>query len=723
MADNDYLSALKSPYVVAQQDPDGNTIYIDPATGEQVTDLTGLTVLDGNQFYQVTQDDDQNHDGSVSPREVRQRPTDSRSASEMGGPRYNGTPTSKDSKYIDKPGWMGLTGLAPGPLGMLGKVANLAWNANNIQAANNKKTELGQKTLGFKDTVKGLVKGVNEDGTTSKKSGLLSKITGLQPGWAKEALNHVFGKEDKATENQSTPGTGVASTNTSTPTQSSPADSSGVGFMSHFGPNRPNMPSANIVDAVRSEVGKTFGKGYSVLGISGQEDPGEQYGSTRHKTGLAMDFDVVDPSGRRVTDTNKLNDMAAAFAKDNPTAGIGFGQGYMAPGRMHLDITGQGKQWGAANTVANMDPALNESIDAARQGYTSTPFSNPGVPSNRPDPNAQRSFVSQDERVGPDLDPMSHQSVLAAGPKANVAQQTTANSLADAKLGTSPAARAAMGLTNRSPIEKQAMAMTIAGEMSPTSLAGLKNRDPAALAEFGSMVATMENRAQSVSYKGMESAVTAPSQYSSLGVAQIGTTVDNFSKYSSTLKQAMDDFYAGKIDVPDLSVTNYSNPALVTPDWASSLADPNQINEHVFGSLPNYGPSADARAAAKAMNTMAGTNYSPGKMKDDNVGRYSGGGTGTTFGGSPGQSGGGGYTPGGMNSPSGSGFGSPSSGSSFGGSNSPRGMGSPTSGSSSKSSFGGSNSPRGVGSSTSSTSSSKGGGYSTGASKGSTGGL
>lgn len=664
----------------------------------------------------------------------------------------------------------------------------------------------------------------------------LSSI-GLERGFATKAMNTIFGKTPDTAPTPSSKTTTVTDTGVGTSTPSGVAAAShkidktaglanlegsvnGVGLISDLsGPNkqRPNMPSENITGKIQQAVAETFGPGYSVSVYSGQEDPGKQFGSTRHKTGLAADVDVVDPSGKKVTDVNALNDMASKFAFDNPNAGIGFGTGYMAPGRMHLDVTGQAKQWGAKNTIANMDPALSETIDAARLGYQPTPFSN--APSPTPSPGISGGFVSQDERsaptgnvanaqstttnglasgqvpdnvgagtapshafqsqdekantgnvsgyhnnftsqdersslpdrmgitdaVGDSLNPGAHVSALSP----NGSQVNTTKAVnTDSSLGTSPAARAAMGLTNRTPAEKAQMAKAIAGELSQSSLAGLKKSDPEALAELGNMVATMENRAASVSYTGISKTLN-PTQYNSLMESNTAVTNQNYAANKKALDAALGQYYSGAIPGVNYSATSYYNPDIANPDWASQVQNPAQVGAHVFGSLPEYGESKAAKEAAKAMEHMIGTNFSPGKAKDDHLGTYAGGGTGTTFGGASGQSGGGGFSPGGMNSPSGSGFGGSShsglgTGSSFGGSAgmsggggfSPGGMGSPSGsgfGGASPSASGNSGGLGGPNSNNSGNNSSgggkkggtsgKGGGYSSGASKGSTGGL
>lgn len=120
-----------------------------------------------------------------------------------------------------------------------------------------------------------------------------------------------------------------------------------------MGPNRPNKPSQDVVDTVRSAVRDTLGPGYSVNVTSGTEAPGmPQYGSNRHKTGLAVDFEVVDPAGRKLNsfqDKQALVDVAQAAAAKG-IKGIGIGTNYMGGLAIHMDKftpgVGQANQWG-----------------------------------------------------------------------------------------------------------------------------------------------------------------------------------------------------------------------------------------------------------------------------------------------------------------------------------------------------------------------------------------
>ncbi len=164
----------------------------------------------------------------------------------------------------------------------------------------------------------------------------------------------------------------------------------------NMGPNRPNKPSQDVVDTVRSAVRDTLGPGYSVSVTSGQEDPGEQYGSNRHKTGLAVDVQIADPTGRvmnAVEDQKALMDVAQAAAAKG-IKGIGFGTGYMGGVAMHLDKftpgTGQANQWGniAKANASLLDEARAFSLMPSSFYDKNLPASMPAPPSRTETPAA-----------------------------------------------------------------------------------------------------------------------------------------------------------------------------------------------------------------------------------------------------------------------------------------------------------------------------------------------
>ncbi len=158
-----------------------------------------------------------------------------------------------------------------------------------------------------------------------------------------------------------------------------PAGRPSANYSANYGPLRPDAPAKSIVDAVNRSVQNTFGPGYSAVGISGTPDDKNKNGqidphehpkgtSVRHDLSVntggqvgALDFDVVETAtGKKVTDEGMMHELAKDFAYNNPeTAGVGFGKGYMAPGRMHLDNTGIGGVWSKKGQPVNPELAAS----------------------------------------------------------------------------------------------------------------------------------------------------------------------------------------------------------------------------------------------------------------------------------------------------------------------------------------------------------------------------
>lgn len=137
-----------------------------------------------------------------------------------------------------------------------------------------------------------------------------------------------------------------------------------AGIDYNMGPRRPDPPGKEIQGIVQSAVTDILGPDHRVSIISGRGE----YGSNRHRgeVGRAMDFDILGPSGARVTDKQSLVDVAqAAMAKG--AKGWGYGPEYMGPGRMHIDTVLPGPRqnhtWGSVGR-ANRDQ-MQEARDFA----------------------------------------------------------------------------------------------------------------------------------------------------------------------------------------------------------------------------------------------------------------------------------------------------------------------------------------------------------------------
>jgi hypothetical protein len=490
-----------------------------------------------------------------------------------------------------------------------------------------------------------------------------------------------------------------------------PGSNYGVGFVPDFGPNRPNAPKQSIISEVQKAVSETLGPGYKVVGKSGTEDPGKQYGSSRHKTGLAMDATAEDPSGKTVS-KDQMQHVAAQFAYNNPTAGIGYGPGYMKEAEAHLDLTGSANSWGAKNTVRNMDPADKAMFSQAReagkqtqeavsQGYKATPgFFTGAVPTANPGPSTNKSFVSQDERT---MDTSGKkQSVFdSIGPTAQN-EKTTASSIVDtAKSPTSQAERQTVTSVPGS------TTISNPGGWSQTTRTGtlaFQNNNPGNLRSSKAQIGTNKGFAVfsdvSVGKAAQSSLLFDPkSAYANLSVKQAITkyappTENNTNAYVSAITAA-----AGVS--PDTKLSN-----MTAAQQKSMLDAMGRIEGYKAGKVTVS--DTPKGAAARTAYTGPGTGAA---APTEGSTHFGGLGLGT-----PAPDRGAGYTPGGMNSPSGSssgysgngGMDSPSEGSGhFGGG----GLGTPSGGKSS----GGYGTGAGTGSSPGgSAGQSGGGGYSPG---------
>lgn len=126
-----------------------------------------------------------------------------------------------------------------------------------------------------------------------------------------------------------------------------------------MGPNRPNQPKDEIISVISGAAGKVLGNGATVIVTSGTEDEGKQYGSNRHKTGLAADVQIMDAAGNVITaDDPRMVQIAKVAAADG-AKGIGFGSEYMGGDHIHIDMVepgkGQDNAWGTGGNKIQKD--------------------------------------------------------------------------------------------------------------------------------------------------------------------------------------------------------------------------------------------------------------------------------------------------------------------------------------------------------------------------------
>jgi hypothetical protein len=162
----------------------------------------------------------------------------------------------------------------------------------------------------------------------------------------------------------------------------------------------------------------------------------------------------------------------------------------------------------------------------------------------------------------------------------------------------SPAKMASMGLTERSPEERNAIGTMIAGEMTGTQLANLTSPDSGvrakARSELANITTTVENR---VAKFGSVANALKPSQYNSLmtdalpnGTVPMDATKANFAKYGKTITSTMDDFYNGTLAPTDYGLTSYYSKYMGTPPAWDANEEFSLTGQHKFGELSEYAP-------------------------------------------------------------------------------------------------------------------------------------
>lgn len=150
---------LAIPNVIKGDDGNLHTVYLDINTGQQISDLKGYTILDNNgNYYTPSDTEDTNKDGSIDDDEVstflksqgaaRTETGSGQSVVAGGGPP--GT-ASNNFGYTSKPSWAGAAtmaaSLANPALGAVASMASKAVNVANMDAVNSARKGLGLSAL------------------------------------------------------------------------------------------------------------------------------------------------------------------------------------------------------------------------------------------------------------------------------------------------------------------------------------------------------------------------------------------------------------------------------------------------------------------------------------------------------------------------------------------------------------------------------------------------
>lgn len=604
--------------------PDGlnRTIYVDPATGNEV-DPKDRQVND--QFSQSldaiglkpTKEETPKAKAAAAGEEEKVRKyeiDDQRNNQNATFGKNDGTSDSMNDNYgyMDKPGWMGLTSFAPGPLGMMGKAANMAINASNTAATNKARQAIGlekKSVVGgaFRDK-KGYIGDITYDATdgkqgvtspvsfeasvdgrtalTANEARMRSMLNGAKEATSEEKkqneaafkkenprslIDRVFGSvkdgvsdlKDSLTPSQkkdikseparsNTYSQGPVNANVSDPDMPSRQMSD----IQYDMGKRSEIPSSGIDKKVQDIVTDTLGPGYSVELYSGQEPAGAEPVGTkdRHPKGFAGDFRIRDPDGQPLSldnpqEAQALHDVAQNFA-GRYGGNIGIGKGYMGPSGMHMDTMPLGGEYPGGPQWGATGKQWAGDLEKARSlGVMADSYYDVDAPTPAERPGAV----------------MGESDLATIGPAAATASVDVG--------------RASLF----SPQAKELMAKTLAGEIDPRST---DLSTPDGMREAQGIMSTMENRAPKAG--GIVEGITAPDQYSTWSNPKAAATAETNYAANPGVFDGLVENYA-KNGSQNLGFTSYYNPAIADPGWGAKMVGTTNIGPHKFGTLPEYG--------------------------------------------------------------------------------------------------------------------------------------
>lgn len=601
------------PRLVRKPDGQNKTVYINPATGKEVSDPENYTIRD--QFTANLEElglvEKPTKKEKESPKGRQRKQSDRNVAGGFEGPSaYTGGPSDKGKGrtaadnygYIDKPAALGFASFLPGPLGLAGKAANLAINASNVAATNKARGMLGmeEKTNlgGIIRDQKGYIGDITYEGETSPvgfEALTRDKRTTLTPNEARmrkelldaeeatpeakkenvkefrkenprSLISRIFGPAKEAIGKVSDTVRGKVE---GEPTRSN-AYSKGPQYregeedpdlpyrdMSTLdvnlkGAGRSDLPSSGIEEKVRDVVTDTLGPGYSVELFSGQEPEGRSPVGTpyRHPEGFAGDFRIRDPDGNLLTAESAPAEMKAIAT--NMAGRYGANIGF-----------GKGYMGGVGMHLDTMPVGTGQFPGGRQWGAAGKAWAS-DLDLARAGGVMDPSYYDVDAPTPQFRDPIGMSDVPTVGP---------ATAFADVDLSRA---------TNFSPETRRMMAATLAGEidLSRTDL-----NTPEGIMEANAIMSTMENRAGK--YGSIEEAIAAPGQFSTWGSPEArDVAVANYQKNQSLYDSLVDQYAQDK--TRNLGFTSYYNPSLANPGWSTQMTDTRDIGPHKFGSLPEY---------------------------------------------------------------------------------------------------------------------------------------
>lgn len=197
---------------------------------------------------------------------------------------------------------------------------------------------------------------------------------------------------------------------------------------------------------------------------------------------------------------------------------------------------------------------------------------------------------------------------LAIGPVDKAQRATQKEAVAPGAMSPSAFSAAGMG-RQYSPEEKSAMAKTLAGELTPSTVKGIQANNPEAIKEAAAALGTMDNRTNSVRNIDKPNPVGSTlvgSQYNANmtsplanGTVPADVTERNYQKFGPTLDTFVDDYVAGKVSNPSPDATHYANLDASNPAWGGKLGP--SYGPHTFGT-----PDASFAASQKGLGTAYG---------------------------------------------------------------------------------------------------------------------
>lgn len=489
--------------------------------------------------------------------------------------------------YQKKPGFMKFASMAPGPVGMVGKAANVMMNANNRTAVMRAREALG---LEKKSDIGGFVKDnggqvgdvtygdyrtapvgfeaedkigrTNMTPNEARMRGIMGG-TGLRDASPEESQDAVHNFKQKNPEAVKGPLSGVKNLAKNMLGSDDDDEGENIAHGLGLGSQAQNFRLKNDRGPMKDVKGL-------VVHHTGGEGTPEGVVNTLNDRGLGVQ-NIMDRDGNIVTigdetesrshiRPSEINDLSndntigiEVIAKDDSD---------LTPAQIEA-----GKQWINDTIARHPDIGMNvyghgqvNSHKQSTEGMSivnayiadrDAPLQRPAVPTPRPEPESMMAETNSMTKMGL-MNPTD--STVSANPE-------RFKDLTDEDRGL--------------------MGLTLAGEidLSKTDLTTEEGRKEA----YG-ILSTMENRAPK--YGGIKNAITAPNQYSTWNNDAAANTAS--ANYNAR-KDLYDNLVKDYTSTPDsnLGFTSY-HANYVNPGWSADMEQKTAIGPHTFGILGEY---------------------------------------------------------------------------------------------------------------------------------------